>query len=832
MKKQPVYLVGNAHIDPIWLWRWQEGLAEIKATFRSALDRMDEFPDYVFTSASAGYYQWIEENDPAMFAEITARIKEERWCIAGGMWVQPDCNIPSAESFARHFLYSQRYFQSRFGRIAKTGYNVDSFGHNGMLPQLLKKGGLTGYVFMRPAQGEKALEHSLFAWQSPDGSKIAAFRLMGSYGDWIDDGLMERPEYAGMSRQTIKILQAQEEAERQNTAVMCFYGVGNHGGGPTISALNDITHFIAAHEEVRFSDPDQYFARVPEEDALPVLRDDLQHHASGCYSAHSGIKRANRRAELALVSAEKLMSAAHALGLAEYNGEEIKKAWELTLFQQFHDVLAGCSIRPACEDALLAFGESACRAARLENAALQRISWQVDTSDGVEPVRSKEGDWILWENGERGTPLVVFNPHAFPVTYPVRMNKQLSRLEDTHGNALPLQLTRAAYTNSADRWNTVAMIPLPAFGYTTCRMYLTKENDRSNETDVVVGDYFIENTCVRAQFDPDSGALLRLFDKRTQRELLKSPGEIEVIDETPYDTWCHNVFRFDRRLGCFGAAVFQRIESGPVRGVLRVSVRYEDTTVKQDYVLYPGCGTLFMRVTMDVRARHRMMRFTLGANVAQPRAFYALPGGHIEKKADGNENPAQQWAAVTGADGCGVALIGCGKYSFRADGANLGMMLARTPQYADHYGERDGQGDYMDQGEQSFLCAVMPFALKDAADAARTLALMEAPPLHVMETYHKGSLARETSLLRVDCETVLCEAVKRAENRAGYLVRFTERSGTAQSGVLIRFAGREYAADFAGHEIKSVFFPDDPLAAVCETDFLERTAEERSSCDD
>ncbi len=130
--KHPIWLIGNAHIDPIWQWRWQEGFAEIKATFRSALDRMKEFDDFIFTCAGASYYQWIEENEPVMFEEIKQRVLEGRWVIAGGWWLQPDCNIPSGESYARHALYSQRYYKEMFGKHARFGYNVDSFGHNGM----------------------------------------------------------------------------------------------------------------------------------------------------------------------------------------------------------------------------------------------------------------------------------------------------------------------------------------------------------------------------------------------------------------------------------------------------------------------------------------------------------------------------------------------------------------------------------------------------------------------------------------------------------------------------------------------------------------------------
>ncbi|GIQ65844.1 hypothetical protein PACILC2_44120 [Paenibacillus cisolokensis] len=139
MKDKKLYMIGNAHLDPVWLWQWQEGFQEAKATFRSALDRMKESEDFIFTSSSAAMYEWIENNDPAMFEEIRQRVREGRWHIVGGWWIQPDCNIPGGESFVRQGLYGQRYFKEKLGVTAKVGYNVDSFGHHGMLPQILKK---------------------------------------------------------------------------------------------------------------------------------------------------------------------------------------------------------------------------------------------------------------------------------------------------------------------------------------------------------------------------------------------------------------------------------------------------------------------------------------------------------------------------------------------------------------------------------------------------------------------------------------------------------------------------------------------------------------------
>ena len=178
-KKPEVHLIGNAHLDPIWLWRWQEGCGEVLQTFRSALDRLNEYPDFVFTCSSAAYYRWVEEIDPDMFEEIRARVKEGRWVPVNGWWIQPDCNMPSAESFARQALYSQLYYYEKFGVICHTGYNVDSFGHNYMIPQLLKQSGMDHYVMMRPGPHENPnVPHRLFWWESPDGSRVLTYHIV------------------------------------------------------------------------------------------------------------------------------------------------------------------------------------------------------------------------------------------------------------------------------------------------------------------------------------------------------------------------------------------------------------------------------------------------------------------------------------------------------------------------------------------------------------------------------------------------------------------------------------------------------------------------------
>ena len=177
-----IHMIGNAHIDPVWLWDWREGYQEVRATFRSALDRLKENNQFVFTCACADYYRFVEENHPDMFDEIRERVREGRWVIVGGMWIQPDCNMPSGEAVARQLLYSQRYFTEKFGRAAVTGYNVDSFGHGATLPALLSAAGMKNYVFMRPGAHENGdIPAPLFIWQAPDGSAVTAFRIPDAY---------------------------------------------------------------------------------------------------------------------------------------------------------------------------------------------------------------------------------------------------------------------------------------------------------------------------------------------------------------------------------------------------------------------------------------------------------------------------------------------------------------------------------------------------------------------------------------------------------------------------------------------------------------------------
>jgi len=821
-------MIGNAHIDPIWLWQWREGYQEIKATFQSALDRLDETPGFIFTCACTDYYIWVEENAPDIFAQIQRRVKEGSWKIVGGMWVQPDCNMPSGEAFARHLTYSQRYFKEKFGVTVKTGYNVDSFGHSAMLPQLLARAGFENYVMMRPGAHENPnVPAPLFTWKSMDGSSVTTFRIPESYctraGDMSD---RINSEFA--------------LADRTGFPIMGFYGVGNHGGGPTIRNIQSILAYMQTNPrggEVCFSSPDQYFDEVKARGlALPVWESELQHHASGCYSAHPQIKRQNRHSETALVQAEIFASLAARLTGHVANSDSLKRAWSNLMFCQFHDVLCGCSIEEAYTDADHMLGESQMIAAREENAALQKLSWRVDTMQGIAGrKRSKESDFGLWELDGLGTPVVVFNPHSFEVTGGVHVCRKVARVTDNDGRTLPIQTVRASRTNGPDKWDSLFEATVPALGYRLYWVYL-KDEEGSGEkaaaddaascecaaSGLKITETSIANRNLSACFDKTTGALTSLT--LNGREFLSAPACAKLIDVEASDTWAHGDFTFDKEAGQFGEASFMIVEQGPVRATLRVTTRYNNSALIQDYMLYPDSTQLEVDAKLTLYEHFRHVKLCFPVIATSPTARAELSYGYIERAPNGEEETGHRWMQLGDADG-GIALTNESKYSFCAKDNELRLTVANSSIYADHYGQRtrDELCRFLDQGEQAFRYGIVPVQ-GDWRQSALTqrAALLNQPLTFVTETYHQGDLPAQSRGIAIDRCNVQLGALKRAEDGSGIIARFNETTGLAtQANVDFALYGRAFALSFAPCEVKTVLIPDDEAQPVREVMLTE-----------
>lgn len=799
-----VYLIGNAHLDPVWLWRKSEGLSEILSTFRSALDRMEEFPDYIFTCACAGYYQWVEQTDPSMFREIQARVKEGRWSVVGGYWVQPDCNLPSGEAFARHALYSQRYFKEKLGVTATVGYHVDSFGHNGMLPQLLKKSGMDSYVFMRGGEPEIPGFPDLFWWEAPDGSRVLAHKLYGSYAEnWLYPQSVEPC--------TTKAAELLKKAEETGIPYMSFYGVGNHGGGPTIRGLRALESIVVQGGEVCFASAADYFRDIAAAgiaENLPTVDRSLLHHASGCYAANAAVKAANRRAENALIKAEKYDFLAQLLLGCEGAGEKLRQAWEKVLFNQFHDILAGCCIREAYIDALDSFSAACDAAAEITDLALHRVSWKVRTTRGLSNAPCQKNGWILWEKDGEGAPLMVFNPHSFPLHEVVQINTTVAGVTDANGESVPCQNVRGPQTNEGDITNTIFPAQIPAFGYTI--YYIYKDHSFAQEvlSSVRAEGCILENEFLRLCVDPHSGCLTSLLDKENGREWAGGPmARPVVIDDYTRDTWGHESYVYDEEIGTFTDAWVQVLENGPVRAALRVTTRYQNSILRQDFMLSAGEREVKVRCKISFHEKLKLVKLCFPVAAEDAAADYSIPYGFEERVPDGLEQPSQKWMRVRSSNGGGLGLCNDTKYSFSANrcvgGIEMRMTIARGAIYADHRGVRDSLVEYQDQGEQYFSYSLVPGG--DAAELVRRAAVLNMPPDLLMETHHEGDLEPCFEGVKLDAENVNLAVVKTAEEGNAIILRLVETAGQETDAVLeIALLGMRLPIHMSGQEIKTL----------------------------
>lgn len=798
MKK--IHLIGNAHLDPVWLWQWQEGYAEVKATFRSALDRMKEFEDYKFTSACSIYYMWIEKSDKKMFDEIVERVKEGRWCIVGGWCIQPDCNIPSGEAFARHALISQRYFKEKFGVTAHTGYNVDSFGHNGSIPKLMKNSGMDNYVFMRPAPHEKPLEQELFVWESMDGSRVTTFRIPHFYN--IDESRFE--EFYDV---------ADNGADHD---MMAFYGVGNHGGGPTIELMDRMKRELP--KEYIYSTPDEYFEAVKDE-KLPVVKDDLQFHAKGCYSACSSVKEGNRKAENEVVTTELYSVISEYLIGTQYPTEELSRAWKNILFNQFHDILGGCSVREAYTDAGYMHSEALSIAQRNTNFALQQISWNIDTMDGKElkpykPTGNPVAAWHCEENV--GTPAVLFNPLAKKVKTCVSVRDMPKYITDGNGKLIPTQIVRDTKTNGDDKYRIAFTAEIPAMGYTVYRLYFENEAEAEFKNPFVCTESSIENDFVKLTFNESNGELKSMFDKKSGKELLSGDTKTLFADETDSDTWAHDVKEFKNVAGVFEKGSVKLIENGPVRATIRSEMKLFETTVVRDYTLEAESNIVKVKTKVDFHEKHKMLKFSVPVNTKSPKAYAEIPFGYIERPTDGSEQCCGKWMAMNGGD-CGVGIANSSKYSFDADENVLTLTILRGTIYADHWGQktRDEFCEYMEQGEHFFEYSIFPF--ESFADCETKAAELNNKPTVVIETFHKGTLPTEFSAVSVSEDNIIPTALKKCEDGDGIVLRCYEAENK-DTDVCITVFGKEIKTHFSHSEVKTFTLKD---GEVKETDFME-----------
>jgi alpha-mannosidase len=667
-----VHLICNAHLDPVWQWRWEEGASEALATFRNAVDLLDEHPDLIFCHNEAVLYQWAERLDPALFEAIRRHVRAGRWAISGGWFIQPDVNLPGTESIVRTVAEGRRYFFGRFGARPRVAYNFDSFGHSGGLPQILKLAGYEMYIHMRPQAHELRLPADLYRWRGVDGTTIPAYRIAVGLYHTEHDNIEDRLR-AGV-----------ELALKLGRDVPVFWGLGNHGGGATRRDLELIDAFLAGEKRVKIihSTPDLFYDAVKEAAATgPVFDGDLQRSFTGCYTSLSRLKRRAVAGLGRLVQAEAFSAASWWLAAGDLHESGFREAWKAHNFNDFHDILTGSCVEPAERDALGQYGraEDMARSAALRAAsALNRGS----AASHALPVT------VLSANPSLRRAPVEFECMADH--RPFWKGEWLLRLFRSDGREVPCQEEQPEALLPFNNWRRrVSFIDeLPGVGVS--RYFLKAvEAPAGKERGRAPACHVAGPSALVHRIDRKTG-LVTSLKANGAGEALSGPLLEPLVIEDTADSWGTGRGSYRNVLGRFKPAGLSRVvESGPVRKVTRSVLVYRKSRIIIDAVSYPGWPVLEFRFRVTWNEEKRRLKLRIPTRFRAADVLCEIPGGAIRRPADGEEHVHGRWLVIEGKSGGKAAAVGVassGQHGFDFRDGELRLSVLRSSAYCHEQG--------------------------------------------------------------------------------------------------------------------------------------------------
>ena len=818
MKQFSIAAVGNSHIDMAWLWPWTETVEVVRNTFGTALQLMREYPDFKFTASAAQAYEWMEEKYPAMFQEIQQRVKEGRWEVIGGMWVEPDLNMPDGESLVRQILYGKRYFQQKFGKDIHIGWNPDSFGYNWQLPQIYKRSGIDYFVTQKLLWASEFTKfpYRLFWWQAPDGSRLLTY-FPSDYANQIDPQKMAR-DSATYGPMMWKYDGGNNSAPAVALDMMYLYGVGDHGGGPTRLDLDTALRWQKGdlvYPQINFSTAGQYFADLEKnknELKIPTWDGELyfQYHR-GVQTSQSEEKKLNRRNEGYLLNAEKLASI-EMLFLGQYPQQELDEAWKNVLFNQFHDILPGSGIHINYVDAARRYDESSRITFEISRIALNDIASRVK-SDGVG--------------------VLVFNPLSWSQTGEVQAGVQFPTATngiaafDPNGKALPVEVIQSDPQNN---WVLLRLLVenVPATGYKLIRLEPQGKSPATKPNLVATADS-LENEFVRLKVDPKTGCITSLFDKRSNTEALALPVESEgspaaspdglpcgnllqaFVDKPKrWDAWNIDADFVKQHWDLMQADEVKLVENTPLRAVIRVKHHFQKSSFVQDITMYPTVPRVDVHMHADWHEQHILLKVAFSVSARSDKATFEIPYGSVERPTTRNtpaeqaqfEVPALRWADISGPTlsptsgekgGApkgergvgpvhGFSLLNDSKYGYDAKDNVLRLSLLRSPTWPD---------PETDQGQHEFTYSLYPHGgpWREALTVHQGYEL-NYPLMAVTTGQHPGPLPAEKSFFGTTEDNVVITAIKKQAPQPPVQAVYDGQPRTVhpeEGGLIIRF---------------------------------------------
>jgi alpha-mannosidase len=618
-----IVALGHAHLDTAWLWPLAESRRKMVRTAANQLDLMERYPEHRFAASSAQHYAWLAEDAPTLYARVRERVREGRWEVVGGAWVEPDCNLPSGESLVRQMLYGQRDFEHRFGRRCTTYWSPDTFGHNGQMPQILRQAGMERFVTQKLSWNQFTQPpHHSFSWQGIDGSRVLVHMPPAD----TYNALMTVAELRASAARF-------KDHDRTATSLLLF-GYGDGGGGPTADMLEVARRVgdLQGVPQVALGSSAAFFDGLGAEltDPPTIVGELYFEYHRGTYTSQAAAKRGNRRGERMLHEVEAAAALAHRLGAARYPADELRELWRLLLVNQFHDILPGSSIHAVYEDAERDHALIAERGAALRDAAARALG---GSGGDQAPLNLTPFARFEVATGVGGEPAAVRAPsYGFGA---VVAPEDEVRLEHA-GDAIVLE-------------NRHLRATLDAGGR-------------------VVG--LVERSCEREAMSAP-GNVFELYDDRP----------------TAYDAWELEPYHAETRRECPGALRHEVLREGPLRAEVAFEHRVgEASTLHQTVRLDAHARRLEFHTTVDWAERHRLLKVLFGVAIRSAAATYEMQFGvherptHVNTAADlaRFEVPGHRFVDLS-EHGFGVALLTDGTSGYSTRGSEMRLSLLRGP---------------------------------------------------------------------------------------------------------------------------------------------------------
>jgi alpha-mannosidase len=786
MKKKTFHLIPNAHLDPVWLWNWQEGLNEGIRTSRTVLNLMDEFPELTFCRGEISIYRHIEKYDPETFARIKEYIKSGRWEIIGATEVQSDNNLPATETFSRHYANGLSYLAEKFQFRPRVAWAADSFGHTAGLPEIIAAAGMTGFLFTRPAPRNLPLSKPAFWWEGAGGARILCYRPeFGWYGT-------ERVEATDRLNET---LEAASRLDLENIAV--FIGLGNHGGGPTRQQLFDIHKWAEEHPEVnvKFSGMQKLLDAIRKEvkqkgDAfLPTFKGELNYCLRGCYASVARFKFPYRRAENALLASERSITAIKtALEQKDIDKENIKEAWNTLLFNTFHDILPGTSIERATDEQISSIGGTYHRAQILETDMLNALAMAVDTT-----VPKPKGD------DPETVPFLLWNPHPWPykgymeleasLDYrPVQMRDSWKgkfpvQVRDSNHRAVPFQKiqTECLLYNLGTIWRkrVVVNVNIPPMGWSVYTMGLedgavkrTVPNEvKTKGENTISNDKFTIKAVVG-----ENGIQIR----EGRKQLIKGTGLTAIVVKDPWGSWGGpeqvETKGLDEIIETWKIVSSDILEAGTETAMLQVRLAGKNSWIDLIFSLTRGGNHISVKGRLLINEKEARVKLVFPVNGVEGE--FDVPGTIVRRKPSG-EVPGGRWVRMFNNKqepvlGFASDALYCFENTKKGE---LRATVARVSRYAYAPSVKDGSGPptdaAVDCGELKFN-----FIINNGNNELEKLSqIIGQPPVAWITPVSKGTLPRSGSFVSLSPASVEIQALKPANDGNGLILRLRETKG-------------------------------------------------------